>query len=176
LPSSFFHVAVVVPDLEEACNRYREVLGVQFTDPAVFDIPCMEDPDPHPFKVTAVFSRTAPPYYELIQADGNGIIGPDKAGQILYSSCWEPDMAARLEALGKAGVGVDATFRNAPDQAPFAIITAPDVCGVRIEYVDIADLASIAQWVRTGSWPADGGLRRGVPVPRGRAGSRERRR
>jgi quinol monooxygenase YgiN/catechol 2,3-dioxygenase-like lactoylglutathione lyase family enzyme len=167
LPASFFHIGVVVPDLERACARYREVLGLEFTDPAVFDVPCLEDPDPHPFKLTAVFSRTAPPYYELIQADGNGIVSADKAGQILYFGCWESDMAGRLKALAKAGVGVDATFRNAPDHVPFAIMTAPDLCGARIEYVDIADLAQIAQWVRTGRWPAD----QGVPVSRGRAGS-----
>jgi quinol monooxygenase YgiN/catechol 2,3-dioxygenase-like lactoylglutathione lyase family enzyme len=162
LPSSFFHVGVVVPDLERACARYREVLGVEFTHPAVFDVPCLEDPDPHPFKLTAVFSRTAPPYYELIQAEGDGIVSADKSGQILYFACWESDMAARVKALGKAGVGIAAAFRNAPEHPPFAMITDPDMCGARIEYVDITDLAPIAEWVRTGTWPAEPG-----PVRRG---------
>lgn len=155
LPTSFFHIGVVVPDLEQACARYRQVLGIDFTAPKVFDIPYLEEaPAPHPFKLTAAFSRTAPPFYELIQAEGNGIVSADKAGQILYFACWEADMAAREQALARDGVGVDAAFRNGPGEAPFAMITAPDLLGARIEYVDIADLAPIAEWVRTGHYPA----------------------
>jgi quinol monooxygenase YgiN/catechol 2,3-dioxygenase-like lactoylglutathione lyase family enzyme len=154
LSSSFFHIGVVVPDLGAACARYRQVLGIEFTEPAVFDVPYLEEaPAPHPFKLTAVFSRTAPPYYELIQAEGDGIVSAGQAGQILYFACWEADMAARERALREAGVGVDAAFRPGPGHAPFAMITAPDLFGARIEYVDIADLAPIAQWVRTGRYP-----------------------
>jgi hypothetical protein len=119
----------------------------------VFEIPRLEDPDPHPFKLTAVFSRTEPPYYELIQAEGDGIVSAAHAGKILYYGCWEPDMAGRLERLREQGIGIDARFRMDAESTPFAVITAPDLLGARIEFVGTDDIGPIEEWVRTGRFP-----------------------
>jgi len=150
---SFFHVGMVVTDLEQAVRHYRDILGIEFTEPAVFDIPRLEDPFPHPFKMTAVFSRTEPPYYELIQAEGDGIVSAAQAGKILYYGVWEPDMAGRVKRLEEQGVGIDAAFRMDSDSTPFALITAPDLLGTRIEYVSTDDIGPIEEWVRTGRYP-----------------------
>ena len=152
-PASYFHIGVVVPDLEKALARYSDVLGIRFTEPATFKIPRLEDPDPHPGTLVAAFSMTEPPYYELIQAAGTGIIAPANAGRILYFACWEADMAGRLAALRKQKIGVDALFRMDAASPPFAIITAPDLYGARIEYVDVSDRPPIEEWVRTGKYP-----------------------
>lgn len=152
-PPSFFHVGIVVPDLDAAVARYSDVLGIEFTEPAVFDVPRLEDPDPHPFKLTAVFSMTEPPYYELIQAEGDGIVSAAQAGNILYYGCWEPDMGGLLERLRSRGVGVDAVFRTDAESDPFAVITAPDLMGARIEYVGLDSVEPIDEWVRTGRYP-----------------------
>ena len=152
-PPSFFHVGMVVPDLDQAVARYSDVLGIEFTEPAVFDIPRLEDPEPHPFKLTAVFSRTEPPYYELIQADGDGIVSAAHAGKILYYGCWEPDMPGRLEQLRAQRVGLDALFRVDAESTPFAMITTPDLLGARIEYVGVDSMGPIEEWVRTGTFP-----------------------
>lgn len=153
MPPSFFHIGMVVADLDKAVARYSDVLGIEFTEPHVFDVPRLEDPYPHPFKLTAVFSRTEPPYYELIQAEGEGIVSPAQVGKILYYGCWETDMDRRLEQLRAQDVGVDALFRPGPGRTPFAIITAPDLLGARIEYVGIEDVGPIEEWVRTGRYP-----------------------
>lgn len=153
LPMSFFHVGIVVPDLDKAVAQYSDVLGIEFTEPAVFTIPRLEDPHPHPFELTAVFSRTEPPYYELIQAAGDGIVSAAQVGKILYYGVWETDMRARLEQLRTHGVGIDALLRLDAHATPFAIITAPDLAGARIEYVGIEDVGPIEEWVRTGIYP-----------------------
>jgi quinol monooxygenase YgiN/catechol 2,3-dioxygenase-like lactoylglutathione lyase family enzyme len=151
---SFFHTGIVVPDLEKAVARYRDVFGIEFTEPATFEIPRIEDPDPHPSKLVAVFSRTEPPYYELIQAEGSGITSAVHAGKILYYGVWEPDMRGRVERLNEQGIGIDAAFRSGPGAVPFALITAVDpLLGTRIEYVDTADRGPIDEWVRTGRYP-----------------------
>ena len=151
---SFFHTGIVVPDLEKAVARYSDVFGIEFTEPAVFQIPRLEDPDPHPAELVAVFSRTAPPYYELIQAAGSGITSAEHAGKILYYGVWEPDMRGRLERLQEQGIGIDAAFRSGPGAVPFALITAVDpVLGTRIEYVDTSDRGPFDEWVRTGRYP-----------------------
>ena len=151
--SSYFHLGVVVPDLEAAVARYSDVLSIRFTEPATFKVPRLEDPDPHPGELVAAFSMTEPPYYELIQAAGDGIIAARNAGRILYFGVWETDMAGRLTALRAQNVGIDALFRMDADSPPFAMITAPDLSGARIEYVDVADKAPIEEWVRTGRFP-----------------------
>ena len=150
---SYFHLGVVVPDLEAAIARYSDVLGIRFTEPATFKVPRLEDPDPHPGELVAAFSMTEPPYYELIQAAGDGIIAARNAGRILYFGVWEADMASRLASLRAQKVGIDALFRMDAESPPFAIITAPDLSGARIEYVDIADKGPIEEWVRTGRFP-----------------------
>ena len=68
-------------------------------------------------------------------------------------------MAGRLAALRAQKVGVAALFRMDADSPPFAMITAPDLSGARIEYVDIADKRPIEEWVRTGRFP--GGIGQG---------------
>jgi catechol 2,3-dioxygenase-like lactoylglutathione lyase family enzyme len=148
----FFHIGVIVEDLAEAVARYSEVLGVTFTEPATFHIPCLEDPDPHPFDLVAAFSMTAPPYYELIQAQGDGICSVENANRLLYFGIWEHDMAKRMEELEKQGIGLDARFRTDPTATPFAIITKPDLLGVRIEYVDATAEQAIHDWVWTGRY------------------------
>src|SRR5690349_11154857 len=141
LPPSFFHIGMVVPDLEKGIARYSDVLGIEFTEPHVYEIPRLEDPYPHPFRLTCAFSRTEPPYYELIQAEGEGIVSAAHIGQILYYGVWETDMDGRLEQLRANDVGIDALFRPAAGATPFAIITAPDLLGARLEYVGIEDVS-----------------------------------
>lgn len=153
-PPSFFHVGMVVPDLERAVARFSDVLGIEFTEVGIFDIPHLEDPEPHPFKLTAACSMTEPPYYELIQAEGDGICSAEHAGRILYYGCWEPDMAGRVEQLNAQGIGIDARFCMEAGATPFALITAPDLLGARIEYVGIDSYGPMTEWVRTGRLPS----------------------
>jgi quinol monooxygenase YgiN/catechol 2,3-dioxygenase-like lactoylglutathione lyase family enzyme len=150
--ASFFHIGVVVEDLAQAVARFSEVLGLKFTEPATFHIPCLEDPDPHPFDLVAAYSMTAPPYYELIQAQGDGICSIENANRLLYFAVWETDMANRVNELGRQGIGLDAAFRKEPGATPFAMITKPDLLGTRIEYVDATAEHAIDDWVWTGKY------------------------
>jgi quinol monooxygenase YgiN/catechol 2,3-dioxygenase-like lactoylglutathione lyase family enzyme len=150
---TFFHTGIVVPDLDKAVGYYSDVFGMKFTEPGVFVIPRLEDPEPHPFELTAVLSRTEAPYLELIQASGDGIVSADKCGHILYHAYWEPDMAARWEWLKTDGPGVDAVFRMDEHSAPFSMITTPDPFGNRIEYIGVENRDSLVEWVRSGVLP-----------------------
>ena len=106
---SYFHVGIIVPDLSAAIAHYQDVLGIRFTEPATFRIPVMEDPHPHEAQLVAAYSMTEPPYYELVQAAGDGITSPKLAGNILYYGLWETDMAARLEKLKQQKIGLSAS-------------------------------------------------------------------
>ncbi|MGI8536378.1 MAG: VOC family protein [Mycobacteriales bacterium] len=150
---TYFHTGIVVVDLEKAIGYYADTFGMSFTEPGVFVIPRLEDPEPHPFELTAAMSRTEPPYLELIQASGDGIVAADKCGRILYHAYWEPDMAARLEWLRTEGPGVDAVFRMDERSAPFSMITSADPFGNRIEYIGTESQDTLVEWTRTGVLP-----------------------
>ncbi|WP_113699638.1 VOC family protein [Nonomuraea lactucae] len=156
MPRSFFHVGLIVPDLEKAIARFSDVLDIRFTEPQAATIPFLADPDPRPGPVQqlAVMSRTEPPYYELIQADGDqGIFSSANAGGILYYGLWEKDIPGRLERLRASGVSVDAVAGYAKEMPPYAIWTGRDLFGARLEYVDEATRPVIEDWVRTGKLP-----------------------
>lgn len=151
--TSYFHVGIIVPDLAAAIARYEDVLGVKFTEPAALRVPYIEDPNPHEGQLISAYSMTEPPYYELLQAAGDGITSARFAGNILYYGLWEPDMAGRLKKLEQQRIGLDAKFKMEANGLPFAIITEPVLMGARIEYVDISNKSTIEEWVRTGKVP-----------------------
>jgi hypothetical protein len=151
--ASYFHVGIIVPDLAAAIARYEDVLGIRFTEPATLKVPCIEDPDPHEGQLVTAYSMTEPPYYELLQAAGDGITSLKLAGKILYYGVWETDMAGRLKTLEQQKIGLDAKFKMDANSLPFAIITEPVLMGARIEYVDVSNKSTIEEWVRTGKVP-----------------------
>jgi hypothetical protein len=153
LAASYFHVGIIVPDIGAAIARYEDVLGIRFTEPATFHIPCIEDPNPHEAQLVAAFSMTEPPHYELLQAAGDGITSPKLAGKILYYGVWETDMAGRLKKLEQQKIGLDALFKMDANSLPFTMITEPVLMGARIEYVDVSYKSAIEEWVRTGKLP-----------------------
>ncbi|MEU9100360.1 VOC family protein [Streptomyces sp. NPDC048361] len=150
----YFHIGVVVPDLEKAIEYYSRMHGLDFTKPAHVTNPRIEDPHPHEQVVHVAFSKQGPPYFELIESDGDeGIYSSAKEGQILYLGFWEADMDGRMEKLRAEGIGIEAVSRSAEGATPDWIITEPDAMGVRYEYVDLAEKQAIETWIETDEFP-----------------------
>lgn len=147
---TYFHIGVIVPDLEKAMEDFSRVLGLTFAEPTRVHIPFLSDPDPHPHDVHVTFSEDGPPYYELIEAHGDGIFSAREERKILYLGMYEPDMVGRIATLREQGIGIDAAARFEEGATPDWIITKPDVLGVRLEYVDSRDKPGIDRWVHTG--------------------------
>jgi hypothetical protein len=154
LPESFFHFGIVVPNLERAIALYSDTFGISFTEPSVGRSHYVEDPDRHLIELVTAFSRTQPPYMELIEATGDGFFSSKNSGKILYCAVWEKDMKGRLQQLRAQRVGIDALICHPElDRPPYGIITAPDALGVRIEYADVAARAMMEERIRTGRVP-----------------------
>ncbi|WP_107654720.1 VOC family protein [Nocardia suismassiliense] len=155
IPLVFFRVGIVVPDLDAAIARFADGLGIRFTDPVTQRIPLMEvgDRATRSFELTTAMSRTEPPYYELIQATGDGIFAEPATKRVLYYGCWEQDTERRLAGLASRGAPPDVVWRPAPDTAPTAIFTRPDRTGGRIGYLSAQTRPAIEEWVRTGKSP-----------------------
>jgi hypothetical protein len=150
----YYHIGIVVRNYEEAVEHYSSLLDVKFTEPTD-SILCIENPQTQQtenIKVVVAYSRSRPPYIELIQASGNGIFSERNAGQILYFGVWEPDIEDRIEKLKQKGMAIDALIRPECDKPATGIITAPDKMGVRIEYLSTSLRLATEAWVLTGKY------------------------
>ena len=83
----YYHIGMVVHDLQDAAAHYSGLLDITFTEPTD-SVLCIENPQAgqsESIKVVAAYSRSRAPYLELIQANGNGIFSVKNAGGILYA-------------------------------------------------------------------------------------------
>ncbi|NET34248.1 MAG: VOC family protein [Cyanothece sp. SIO1E1] len=150
--STYFHVGIIVKDLEQGMRDYSQLMGLTWTTPNIFEIPILEDPKPHAHELLAVFSREGPPYYELIQASGAGIFSVKYCDCIHYVGIYDADIPARIAAFRTANHSIDATLKNSAGE-PFGLVTAPGSLGIRLEYVDLSARPAIEEWVQTGIFP-----------------------
>jgi catechol 2,3-dioxygenase-like lactoylglutathione lyase family enzyme len=155
LDHAYYHIGILVRNLQEAVEHYSNLLDIRFTEPAQASV-FIENPQTQQTETTnliAVYSRTRAPYVELLQTTGDGIFSEKNAGGILYFGIWEPDIDARIKNLEEQGIGIDALLRAAPGKSVYAIITAPDKMGVRMEYVKELLRPVTEAWVLTGKYP-----------------------
>ena len=151
----YYHIGILVRDYKEAIEHYSNLLDIKFTAPAEAMV-SVENPETQQTESTdliAVYSRTRPPYLELLQVTGTGIFSEKNAGGILYFGIWEPDIEGRIKKLAEQGIGIDALLRSGPNRPVYAIITAPDKMGVRMEYVRELLRPVTEAWVLTGEYP-----------------------
>ncbi|MFI9504849.1 hypothetical protein [Nocardia sp. NPDC052566] len=106
------------------------------------------------FGLTTALSRTAPPYYQLIQATGDGLFATPGTGQPRYYGCWDEDTNRRLVQLTARGAVIDAVLRAPLAAAPSAIITGPDRAGGRIAFIAARHRPAIETWAESGTLPA----------------------
>jgi catechol 2,3-dioxygenase-like lactoylglutathione lyase family enzyme len=155
LPESYYHVGMVVPDIDAAIERCAAVLGVPFTEAAWTESPHQVEGDVvhTPFRQRQAISRTREPYVELIEATGDGVFGPDRAEALMYYACWEPEMARSLARLTEQGFTMDAVIRMDADSDPIAAITSRDAIGISIELAHPGAKPVMEHWASTGRLP-----------------------
>lgn len=159
LPDNFFHIGIVVPNINQAIADYKNTAGLAFTDVATTEL-TLTNPTSgqrETVELKVAYSRTASPYIELIEAVGDMVFSAKNTKQILYYGVWEADIEKRIQQLDANGLAIDALISQG-DANPTAIITAPDAYGVRTEYVTHKIQAYIKAWTLTGKVPSENTL------------------
>lgn len=148
----FFHIGIVVENLEKAVELYSKVLGLTFTKPAKFHVPqfIAHDCNPEPIDIIAVYSEQGPPYYELIQATGEGLLSIKNTNQILYAGVWESNIKNRIKLLKENNIDIDAVLADSQGE-PFVVFSGKGL-GIRIEFVGDGSKPLIEKWVETGEF------------------------
>ena len=109
----YFHVGILVPNLDEAMRRFSKVLGLEFAEPTVVRVPDLhEDGKIHSFDVYLTYSKQGPPHIELLEARGDGAYGLHHGIGLHHIGAWCDDIQMRIAELEQLHVKPEAIFRN----------------------------------------------------------------
>jgi hypothetical protein len=96
---SYFHVGVLVEDIDLAMEELGKTLGLHFNEP--------HDSQYGPWKIRVSYSREGPPYVELVQGERGGpwdITGGPRADHLGY---FTDDLDVDKRRLEAAGMPID---------------------------------------------------------------------
>jgi catechol 2,3-dioxygenase-like lactoylglutathione lyase family enzyme len=156
----YWHVGILVHNLEAAIEKFSKVLGIAFQEPAVtvFEPSAVgptrleEDAPGVTPLLRSAFSLVGPPYIELNESSGTGIFGPQNAEGLHHIGLWSDDNVAEKVRLESAGVRINGTvFWD--DGSIQALFTRPDdLYGIRLAYVNSQNRTSIESFISTGKY------------------------
>jgi catechol 2,3-dioxygenase-like lactoylglutathione lyase family enzyme len=123
---AYFHIGILVKDVEAARADFTARLGVQFEPVHSQQIATGETS-------RFCYSLQGPPYLELVEMSGTGSWSPDQPEGFHHLGLSDPDLPARCAAFGP---GVE-LIAPGPDGSPLVALTPPEALhGVRVEYFD----------------------------------------
>ncbi len=129
----FFHVGILVADLEAAQADFGALLGVEF-EPVSSTVVASGE------KTRFCYSLQGPPYLELMEMTGTGSWSPEVGEGLHHLGLSDPSVPGRCAVFGNRTELVSAT----EDGTPRVAFTRPEALhGVRLEYFD----AGLAAWM-----------------------------
>ena len=141
----FFHVGVLVRDIDQAAADFGRILGLRFE-------PVRSAPLVTGEIMRFCYSLAGPPYLELVQmADTSlGIWGPEEGEGLHHIAFADPDVPGSCAAFG----GQADTVVGGDGGSPRVIFTRPEALhGIRVEYLQSAMVTATFERLRdaTGS-------------------------
>ena len=141
----FFHVGVLVRDIDQAAEDFAKTLGLRFE-------PVRSAPLVTGETMRFCYSLQGPPYLELVQmaATSLGIWGPEQAEGLHHIAFADPDVPGTCAAFG----GQADTVVGGEGGSPRVIFTRPEALhGIRVEYLQSAMVTATFERLRdaTGS-------------------------
>ena len=122
----YFHIGILVKDVEAARADFTARLGVEFEPVQGQTIATGET-------TRFCYSLQGPPYLELVEMTGTGSWSPEQPEGFHHIGLSEPDLPARCAAFSNR---VDLIAPGA-DGLPLVVLTPPEALhGVRVEYFD----------------------------------------
>lgn len=149
----FFHVGVLVPHLGSAIERFGDVLGIQFADAVRQDTEYFEeDGRMNSLKLHLTYSIDGPPYYELIEAQGDGLYGLKHGEGLHHIGVWEADCEQKQEELVAKGMTREGALYRPDGSIIVAFFVPTGLGGVRLEIADLALKEGHEAWLAGGQF------------------------
>ena len=135
----FFHVGILVRDVEAARADFTALLGVEFEPVRSQQIATGET-------TRFCYSLQGPPYLELCEMTGTGSWSAEQPEGFHHIGISDPDIGTRCSALG----GEVETVAPGENGAPRVALTQPSALhGVRVEWFDEKIAAGFLAYLAT---------------------------
>ncbi|HEY4224338.1 MAG TPA: VOC family protein [Pseudolysinimonas sp.] len=137
-PALIDHVGILVPDLEEAIERWSAATGYTFSPIARYRTPRYSDHSdatPHFHDARMSFSRQGPPQIELLEVTGSGTHGPEQLGIHHLGFRGIDDPAQRLAELEVLGLRSDGLSLDEQGRLLLCFTDKRDLDGIRLELI-----------------------------------------
>jgi len=139
MDETFFHVGILVRDVEAARADFTAKLGLEFEPVHSQQIATGET-------TRFCYSLPGPPYLELVEMTGTGSWSPDQPEGFHHIGISDPAVPARCSALG----GQAELIAPGQDGSPLVALTRPEALhGVRVEYFDAGVAAQFLGYLRS---------------------------
>jgi catechol 2,3-dioxygenase-like lactoylglutathione lyase family enzyme len=133
----FFHIGILVRDVEAARADFTAKLGVEFEPTRSQQIATGET-------TRFCYSLQGPPYLELVEMTGTGSWSAEQPEGFHHIGVSDPSVPARCAAFGDQ---VDLIAPGA-DGTPRVVLTRPEALhGIRVEYFDASVAAYYLQYL-----------------------------
>ncbi|HEX4091986.1 MAG TPA: VOC family protein [Trebonia sp.] len=139
MDETFFHIGILVRDVEAARADFTAKLGLEFEPVHSQQIATGET-------TRFCYSLPGPPYLELVEMTGTGSWSPDQPEGFHHIGIADPAVPARCAALG----GQPELIAPGQDGSPLVALTRPEALhGVRVEYFDAGVAAQFLGYLRS---------------------------
>jgi catechol 2,3-dioxygenase-like lactoylglutathione lyase family enzyme len=132
------HIGFLVPDLEEAIERWSALTGYTFSPIARYRTQTYadhSDAEPHFHDARISFSAEGPPRIELMEVTGEGTHGASEVGIHHFGFPGTASPEDRLAELAALGVGHDGVSYDADGRVLLCFTDKAALDGVRLEYI-----------------------------------------
>jgi Glyoxalase/Bleomycin resistance protein/Dioxygenase superfamily len=146
-----YHSAVIVDDIHAAIALYERAADLQFTEVKDLAMTVTVDGKPRATQFLAVYSKSGPPYLELIQDQSGGVWGRHGL-DLRHLGFFTTDVKAAAELFEANGCVTRVLLPGSPPRIEF--VEAPG--GTWIELVGPEARASFEQWQQTSYERPDG--------------------
>jgi hypothetical protein len=144
---NLYHMGLVVPGIGAAMARLSDQLGLTWAPVRTFPVRVADGGrSPVSLDVQATYSHQGPPYFELIEAIGDGIWSPAQAGQLHHLGIFVDDVAAEVRRLEAEGF-VTELHGVLPDGGLGGPVYLRNSLGVRIELGGPLARDMVREWV-----------------------------
>ena len=133
------HIAILVPDLEEAIARWTAATGYEFSPIVRYRATHFvddSDPEPHLSDTRLSLTREGPPRVELMEATGTGVHGPAQLG--VHHIGFAPasiDIPSKVEQLAVLGIGQDGAALTSDGETLLWFSDKIGLGGIRLAFV-----------------------------------------
>ena len=149
--SPYFHVGIVVPNLDEAMERFSKVFKVTWTQRGTAHADFWEpDHGTNPLTLDVAYTREGPPHIELLEATGDGLYGHAHEGGLHHIGGWEPDPAGKTRELEAAGYPPVGTQFNPQREIIVSYFDPKRLYGIMFEICDERRKPAMEEWFAGG--------------------------